>query len=556
MKNIFGISNKDKGFTLVEVIIAMLILSIIASAALLSFTYSIQMSRENQYGMTAINLANNRIEYIRSLDFANIGTKIVNGATTIYGDPKGEILQTETAMVDNVSYVIRTTINWEDESGWDLSDLDWDYKSIRVEVVPQITGKEEKLTKVINTLVTRDFSQPILTGANIGLRVIRGWKENPTAVVPVVNAKVALVAGPDAPKQIQTSASGVARFLDLHAGTYDILVDTSSAGMILQPDLSNNWTADIAEGITATKELEAEYPSYLNITLKSLEGYPISLNNSETGTIQIDVPYGTDINKNFQAADVSEQGNLPQSFIGKLWPVGTGYSGVYSITSIGLKNKTYFGAYESVGGVEELWSGTFTGPGTVKNIICYFGVIPESPSNNYDNWVDGSGNILTGVGALTANKVVFKTGDTTETIVVPAGSTSNFNAQQMYFENKGSSTSPGLLVNNHSNLSLNAGSIIFRGNVEFNSAVPNDQGKITLSTILNDGNTAPHVSGIDIGGLAFPDKMYGKVYFEEPLTVDGMDTISSGSYYFYDGLVLPDNASELIPITKDNFVGS
>ena len=371
MKQLTKQATNDVGFTLIEVIIAMFILSLIASSALLAFVFSIKTSKDNQYQMAAMNLANDRVEYIRSMDFADIGTKSVEGATTVYGDPKGEILQSEIKAVDGVNYKINTTINWEDESGWELSTTDWDYKSIRVEVVPQIPGSESKLTKVINTLATRDSAQPILSGSNIALRAIRGWKNAPSQVQPIANVKVSMT-GSSGPRQVKTSSNGVARFISLPTGGYHLNLDCSTTGMMLQPAMSASWDITFLNNATVTKQIEVEYPCYLRIQLKTSGGNTIMLSDTETGTINIVAPYGSSpINKNFSKANITAEGYLAQDLIGQLWPVGSGYPGAYTVT-VNLNGRTYDRTCETIGGVESLWTGTFESPGTVKTITCYF----------------------------------------------------------------------------------------------------------------------------------------------------------------------------------------
>ena len=371
MKQLTKQAKNDVGFTLVEIIMAMFILSLIASSALLAFVFSIKTSKDNQYQMTAMNLANDRIEYIRSIQFADIGTKSVEGSKTVYGDPKGEILQSEIITVAGVNYKIDTTINWEDESGWETSTTDWDYKSIRIEVAPQIPGRESELTKVINTLVTRDSAQPILSGSNIALRAIRGWKSTPSQVQPIANVKVSMT-GPSGPRQVKTSSNGVARFISLQSGGYTVNLDCSTTGMMLRPDISASWSFTLASSATVTKQIEVEYPCYLRIQLKILGGNTIMLSDTETGNIEIATPFGSPINKNFSKANITTEGYLAQDLIGPLWPVGSGYSGAYTVTNVKLNGRTYQGAYETISGIESPWSGTFEKPGTVKTITCYF----------------------------------------------------------------------------------------------------------------------------------------------------------------------------------------
>lgn len=544
----------NAGFTLVEVIISMLILSIIAAATLMAFVYALRISSMNQYELAATNLANDRLEYIRSLSFAEVGTKSVIGASVIYGDPKGEIPQIESVYVDGIRYIVNTTISWEDQSGWEMGDIDWDYKSVRVEVIPQVPRKE-MLTKKVETLVTRDSAQPILLGANIGLRMLRGWKTSAATVIPVPNIKIGLTSGPSAPRQLQTSSSGIARFIDLDTGTYNVRVDPANSGMILLPGQSRDLSMSILEGMTETKELEVEYPCYLRLVLKGLNGEVLSLDPGAEGTVKVEVPYGTDINKSLMAADVDSSGRMPESYLGALWPVGSGYSGVYTVADISIPGCTYFGAYEGKASGEELWSGTFEAPGTSKEVICYFGVVPRTPADIDVNWAMGSGEIITGDSPYLAGKAVLSTANKKDSIRMQSSTFSEFNAGSIYFDNTGSVTDPGLLIGKLSELTLNSGLVVFRGRLQFeNGRRPGDIGRISFSTVFSDGTPSQQIPGNIIGGLAYPDRMYGKLYLVEPVLLDGVTIVNPGGYYFYDGLALPDNASELIPITKENYV--
>ena len=543
----------NSGFTLVEVIISMLILSMIAASTLIALVYALRISSVNQYEMAATNLANDRIEYIRSLSFAEVGTKSVVGATVIYGDPKGEIPQTESVLVDGIKYLVNTTISWEDQSGWEMGNIDWDYKSVRVEVIPQV-NIEKNLVKKVETLVTRDSTQPILMGANIGVRMIRGWKIAAMTVIPIPNLKISLTSGPSAPRQVQTSSSGIARFIDLDTGTYNVHIDPTNNGMVLLPDQSPDLSVSITEGMTETKELEAEYPCYLKLSLKNLNGAAISIGSGITGTVKVDVPYGTDISKSFSTADLDASGSLSENYLGGLWPVGSGYSGVYTVTDISIPNSTYFGAYEVTSSGEELWTGTFDAPATSKEVICYLGVVPETPSDIDVNWATTGGDIKTGDSPYLDGKAVFSTSNKRKSIIMPTNASSEFNAVSIYFDNTGSAMNPGLIIGKQSTLTLNSALVVFRGSIQLEDmGRPEDTGRICFSTVYSDGTPSHQIPGSVIGGLAYHDKMYGKLYLVKPLVHNGVTIVNPGGYYFYDGLVLPDNASELIPITKENY---
>lgn len=554
-------SNNDCGFTLLEVLISILILSVIITFATSAFVYAAGVSRENRLSLGAMNLANKAVEDIRAMKFADIGTKVIANGVIIYGDPAGDIPQTRTWEVDGVEYTIETTISWEEQGGWDLGDTDWDYKSVRVSVVPTGDYGNPKLTKVIETYVTRDSTQPALTGSNISLRVIRGWNTLPGVKNPVVNASVRLTSGPSAPRQVRTSSAGVARFINLAPGSYTVSINPENLGMILHPDQTADWSMNLIGAVTNTKEFEAEYPCSIRISLLDLDGNPIQMDQGETGEIKILVPYGTEIIKEFAPEDISISGALPENYITGLWPVGAGYTGAYTIADVSIAECQYLGGYEMTPSGEAGWSGTFDEPGTVKDITCYFVTIPKTPSEINTGWVEAGGQLVSGWGPYTAynegeTDIIaskFASGNPGRSLIMPDNTTTAFNASRIFFENTGSRYHPGLLIEGRSNLNLHGCQIIFRGVVEIeDSGMFSEDGKITLHTWYTDGTQAAFIDGNLIGGIA--GVPYGKVYFAGPLIADGVEILEPGGYYYHESLVLPDHISQLIPITRGNYI--
>jgi prepilin-type N-terminal cleavage/methylation domain-containing protein len=544
--------NDQSGFTLVEVLISIFILSIIISSASVAFVYAAKVTKDNKINMTSMNLANDAVEYIRSLEFTEVGT--------IGGNPEGVLEAYRLETVGGINYKIYTSINWEEEADWDaLSNAEWDYKSVRVTVVPENMEGDPSYTKEIETFLSRSSTQPPLTGGNIRLRLIRGWNTVPGTIEPITNAKVSLTAGPDAPAQVQTSSKGAARFLDLSPGSYRVHLDVSDLGMILHPNHSAEWNVSVANFTTTPLEtFKVEYPCQLRITLKDLEENPITMAPGDSGTITMKVPYPEDtiLTKNFTAADLDAQGQLPPNFLTDLWPVGIGYSGRYEITNIILPECQYMGSF--VGDITNEWDGTFVSPGTSKDIVCYLGTIPDTPVDICTSWVNGT-NIVSGMGAFTAYNSEgefmysgkFTTSNLAQTIVMQSYTTSEFKAISLFFENTGSAYASGLLIDNRSNLILRTGTVVFRGQVEFKNAINSlNIGKITLSTTYDETSFAPSVDGSAVGGT--PGVRYGKLYLAKPMVLNGDTLVEPGGYYFYDGMELPNNATGLIPIDINN----
>ncbi|GEM_PF-1212290 len=547
-----GITRKFKnqsGLTLVEILISVFILSVIITSLSGALVYATRVTKDNRMKTTAINLANKEIETIRSMKFLDVGTK--------NGDPSGDIPMEKEVSVDGITYIINTLINWEEQGDWTAAgNMDWDYKSVRVTVVPKSFKDQANLIKTVETYVTRDSTQPALTGGNIRVGTIRGWKSDESD--PVSNIKVTLFKDSAASRIVFTTAAGVARFTGLSNGNYKITLDPSSQGMILNPSQLSGWDIRISGTVTRTEIFEVEYPCYLNLTMKNVEGDSFDMASSEEGKITLQVPYGNTINKTFNGTAVDSDGNLPRAFISDLWPVGDGYAGQYNISSVEIPDKYFLGSYEKIGQNETEWTGKFDGPGTYKNIICYFYQVPDTPSGIGTDWVSRSGSSYyiesgTHVSGSDGNitDVSVSTSDISQTLNMSTGSSSDLTAAAIYFDNMGSRGNSGLQLNRNSKLTLRTGMVVFRGKVSFSDST----GWITLRAEYDGDESYSPINGSAIGGT--PGESYGKLFLEEPMVVNSNTILDKGGYYFRDDIRLPGavvNNTDIIPITKDNYV--
>lgn len=563
---------KDGGYSFIEVLISVVILSMIVLASSTAFIYATKKTRNNQIKLTAMNLANKSIEYIRSLTFTDIGTKFKTpSGAYVYGDPPGEILQEDIVEVNGVEYKIETVINWMEESEWDLNgSAEWDYKEVIVTVVPIGFEESDDLKQRIETFVTRDVSQPALKGYNIRIRCIRGWSLPGEGKTPVRDIDVLLETGPSAVRFVRTSSKGVASLIDLASGEYKVVISPESKGYMLHPKYSKEQFFDLTDDDkkTQSKEFEIELPCNLQFYLKRLDGTPIlssSLEAGATGSIKITVPYpaGEVKEANFTASDIDGAGKLPLDLMGNFWPVGDGFPGAYSITNVAIDDLQFMGCYSVAGGLETLWNGKFSAPGTVQDLILYFNLAPTTPAGIHTTWVNGDHTILTGSHrAVDEEDIptaggVFTSSDPTRTLIFPQDGIAHFNATNIYFENEGDGTNPGLFLHKKSSLYLHAGIIVFRGAVEFDSvADSDDMAKIVLSTVWEDGYEANSVNGSIIDDTNAEDGVkYGKVYFVEPVKVGETIIIDEGGYYFPEGIILPNQSNRLIKLTKENYIG-
>lgn len=546
---------KDQsGFTLVEVLVSILILSILVTSFSVTFTLASKVTFENKLKMTAMNLANEAIENIRSKKFADVGTK--NTVTGVYGDPKGEIPQSREEEVDGVKYIIKTDIVWEEEGEWEeLGNMAWDYKYVKIMVYPKNMEGQANVTKTIETYVTRDSAQPAIPGGNIRTRIVHGWNISSGTKIPVSNGKMMLTAGPDAPKQVLTNVKGAARFINLTPGNYTVQADVTSLGMIILPGTSQD-TRNISNYSTEVYEFQAEYPCGINLKFKEFDGTIIDSSSGISGDVLVITPYGDDINKTFTSGQIDSQGNLPSNFISNLWPVGdSGYAGAYSISNIVTDKYFFLGAYETLGGAEVLWDGKYTAPGTSDNVTCYFGTYPNIPDDIVNNWVNSRKEIKEGsyTSKEGSNIIsgILTGGNTNDTLKLPSNKTSHFNAYAIYFKNVGNNSNMGLLINDKAKLYLHTGTVVLSGGAKLNTASTSNQGKIIFSTTYQDGSMAECIDGSEIG-LESGIK-YGKLYVMRPILHGTNTIVEPGAYYYYDGLTLPADAGDLVRMNKENF---
>ncbi len=553
MKGTAGKLKNQAGLTLVEVLISIFILSIIVTAFCGALVYASRVTKDNRVKNGAVNLANEEIEKIRSMKFADIGN--------VQGDPSGDIPTERKATVDGITYKVSTLINWEEQGEWTATgNMEWDYKSVRVTVEPVGMDSNPNLTKMLETYITRDSTQPAITGGNLRVGLVRGWTLDPENKVPVSGVKVNLYKGKTVSRIVHTTSEGVARFIDLDDGDYTVTVDPSSVGMIVNPSQESGWKVSIAGTTTLTELFEVEYPCYLNFILKDLDENPLTINSSTEGEISLQVPYGDTVVKDFTGSDVNSEGELPKAFISDLWPVGDGYSGQYSISDVDIPEMFFMGSFEKNGQNETQWTGTFDGPDTYKDIICYFCPIPETPSDAAIQWVSvdkrgtatiDSGTYISSNGNGDIISVSLSTSYQAQTLNMPENKSTDITAASVYFDNTGN---PGLYINKKSSLTLRTGMAVFRGEVLFKyDSNSNKIGSITLKAEYDGDENV--INGSEIGGVA--GESYGKLFLAEPMTLNNNVIIDKGVYYFRDDIEIPGatvNNTDLIPITMDNYV--
>ncbi len=138
---------RESGVTLIDTVVAVGLLAMVFVGITAAFRLSVDVVTNNKARAGAIALADERMEYIRSLSYSAIGT--------VGGVPAGTIAQSEQVSLNGVAYTRRTTIEYVDDPGdgtgaADGNHIPEDYKSARVDVS---WGSHEGVRHIV--LVTR-----------------------------------------------------------------------------------------------------------------------------------------------------------------------------------------------------------------------------------------------------------------------------------------------------------------------------------------------------------------------------------------------------------------
>ncbi|WP_192930140.1 prepilin-type N-terminal cleavage/methylation domain-containing protein [Alkaliphilus pronyensis] len=558
---------KTSGFTLIEIIIAITIIGIISVSIPPVFAFVARSNEYNRISFTAANLANEKMEYIRSLSFAEIGT--------VGGNPSGTLEMTEAKEINGRSYTIQTIVNWVEEGDCSAGgSADWDYKSIRVIATSTATASGINVSKELESLIARDSEQPAFTGSNLRVCVFRGWNPsfdplNPVYVGPVKDVSVSII-GPSIATVI-SNHKGSALFLDINNGTYDVEVDAGFLNMIVLPNTFPK-EIEITDGNTTQEFAFVEYPCRLSIKLIDLDTKnPIVLNEESFsgGQLTLNHPYDNIWVKTFNSTD--SMGLLPNDLFSGLWPVGAGYSGLYSFDDINIPG--YIPSQKPVWDADkdEEWMGDFEAPDTTKNLKLLIIPLPLPSDTTVEsldeNWtmadsvnITANNPLKDGIAYYTEDDIkyltdsIFSTNHPADKLVL-AGGSPQYTAGGLFFTNS------KLEVSSHSNLRLKANNVVIKGQVEIHKhSHPDNDGKLTLNIINGDiessfGTIAVNQfiieelkDGSELedgnGNKGISGRQYGKVYFASDVLLDDTLLIEKGAYYFPDGFQLPTDASK------------
>lgn len=213
----YKIQTAQKGISIVEVIVVAGIVAVFFSGLLASFYYTVTLLHDSRARQSALSVANNKIEFIRSLSYDAVGT--------VSGIPAGNIPQVATTTLNGIPFTITTLIEYTDDladgvGASDANGITTDYKTAKVTVSWLSRGVEHEVF-LLSRIIPRSIETDV-GGGTIRVNVFDA------GVQPLADASVRLINSSISPAidiTRETNAQGVALFGGAPAGAgYEVSV--------------------------------------------------------------------------------------------------------------------------------------------------------------------------------------------------------------------------------------------------------------------------------------------------------------------------------------------
>lgn len=271
----------ERGSTLLDAVVGTALMLVVFIGIFAAFQLAIVTVSNNKARAGAIALANERLEFVRSLPYDSVGT--------VGGIPAGTIAQTEAVSLNDVPYTRRTFVSWEDDpadgsGGADSNNIRTDYKAAKVTV--SWTMKSGTHTITLVTRVSPPGIETSVPGGTLSFAVVNAL------LAPVSNAQIRIVksdATPAIDMTTYTDVAGVATVLGVPPGSgYQITVtkngystaqtygssatNTNPLPAHLGVALNQTTAATFAIDTLATKIIETYTPVTQGTTTDTLSG--------------------------------------------------------------------------------------------------------------------------------------------------------------------------------------------------------------------------------------------------------------------------------------------
>mgnify|MGYP000879848803 CR=1 FL=1 len=167
---------------LIELVVVSAISVVIFGALFVSFQFTLELVATTRSKLSGLSLANERMEFFRSLPYDSVGV--------IAGFPSGTIPQTSTSSLNGIEFTERVRVDYvndpaDDVSGVDSNGIITDYKQIRLEYTWQLNGGSKELSLT-------SYIVPRAIESNVGGGTARINVLGPDSL-PLQNAQVRLI---------------------------------------------------------------------------------------------------------------------------------------------------------------------------------------------------------------------------------------------------------------------------------------------------------------------------------------------------------------------------
>ena len=331
--------HEQSGFTLVETIVAMLLVAMMIVGFVPLYSYIRSHEIKNMTRVMAYNLAESQIEQIKSTSFDLMGT---NG-----GSPPGSVPQAQGPLRlypntnNNIYCIINTQIQWEADPSRPKGSLNQtDYKEISVEVKAFLgktlnTDGSNLLQDVIVTSMASQEGTEDPAGNNIIVYAQRGWNTNQSAsltnAIPATDLPISITSSGSSINMQTDPATGEIIFGQLNPATYSVDLPgswnasgTPYAGMMEFP--GDSYETNQPFTLTSTDAtyilnpyIHVETPCSLNLNFDCLQFNNGSIVNNPVPISGIaNLAYSTTFDEQPTSFNVSGSSLV----ISNLWPVG------------------------------------------------------------------------------------------------------------------------------------------------------------------------------------------------------------------------------------------
>ena len=286
-------SPKELGQTIVGILVAVAIFSILAQAIFTVVGASFNLVSFNRARITARHLAEEKLELIRNLPYDNVGTT--------GGIPNGPLPQEENTEENGLSYTVKTTIIYIDDPFDDTAPTDLlptDYKRVRVEISWQGVTSSKKSPVVLLTDIVPKGIETTEGGGTLSI-IVFDANGNPLSQADVTISAPSV--SPPVSLTLKSGSNGRVLLPGAPAciSCYDVSVSkdgysserTYSTSEVANP---NKPTQTVIEGQLTEIGFAIDKTATLNITSKVKSGETFSTLPNVSFEIRGDKTIGTD----------------------------------------------------------------------------------------------------------------------------------------------------------------------------------------------------------------------------------------------------------------------